>query len=56
MVSGKDQELGFFIVSIADRVLASILFASAALEALFAFLEWPLRTRSALPQCEHLTG
>lgn len=36
MVGGKDQRLGVLVVGIAARVLAPVLFAGAALEALFA--------------------
>ena len=36
MIGRKDQRLGVLVVGITARVLPSVLFASAALEALFA--------------------
>ena len=70
MIGGQDQRLGFFIVGIAARVLAPVLFAGAALEALLALFgvtvadkvgtaavqtsQWLSKHESILPDQTHL--
>ena len=70
MIGGQDQRLGFFIVGIAARVLAPVLFAGAALEALLALFgvtvadkvgtaavqtsQWLSKRESILPDQTHL--